>query len=137
MAIPAEDPNRPSGARADDRDARNWAVAAHLAWLVTFAGVPPPIGPLVVWLVKRNDHPFVDDQAREALNFQLSILIYAIVGALLAVVLGIATLGVGFLAVIPVAIAFGLVVLILPIVAAVRASEGDRYRYPLTLRLVT
>lgn len=146
MAIPVEDPNEPSpppggvgpdpSPRLSDRKARNWAVAAHLAWLVSTVGIPPPIGPLVVWLIKKDEHPFVEDQGREALNFQLSLIIYAVVGAIVALIVGFATLGLGFLALIPVAVLFLLLALILPIVAAVKASDGERYRYPMTLRLV-
>lgn len=144
MAIPIEDPNEPSppqdrsaSATGPDNEARNWAVAAHLSWLVTVVGVPPPIGPLVVWLIKRDEHPFVDDQGKEALNFQISILIYAVVGGIAAVIFGIVTLGIGLLAVIPVVILFLLLAFILPIIAAVKASDGERHRYPLTLRLIT
>lgn len=146
MAIPAEDPNEPGpqpgrvgpdrSPRLTDREAQNWAVAAHLAWLVSTVGIPPPIGPLVVWLIKKDDHPFVDDQGREALNFQISLIIYAVVGVVLALIIGFATLGLGFLALIPVAVLFLLLALILPIVAAIKASDGERYRYPMTLRLV-
>lgn len=120
-----------------DAEATNWAAGAHLASLVALVGVPSILGPLVVWLVKRDDHPFVADQARESLNFQISVLIYAIVGGIAALVFGLATLGIGFIAVIPIAIVFALGVFLLPIIAAIKASDGDRYRYPLTLRFIS
>ncbi|PSG98204.1 DUF4870 domain-containing protein [Thermoplasmatales archaeon SW_10_69_26] len=120
-----------------DQDATNWAAGAHLASLVVLVGVPPILGPLVVWLVKREDHPFVADQARESLNFQISVLIYTIVGGLAALILTIATVGLGLIAIVPIAIVFAIGVFLLPIVAAIKASEGRRYRYPLTLRLVS
>lgn len=120
-----------------DSDARNWAAGAHLASLVALVGIPSIVGPLIVWLVKRDDHPFVADQARESLNFQLSVIIYTIVGAIAALILTLATLGIGLLVVIPIALIFLVGVLLLPIFAAIKASEGQRYRYPLTMRLIS
>lgn len=128
-----------------DRDARTWATVAHLSPLAGLTGIPfaNVIGPLVVWLIKRQDHPFVDDQGKEALNFQLSLTLYAVaVGLVLAPVLFIGALlpvlpGLVF---VPVAIVgavallvFGLVMIV---VAALRANEGEAYRYPLTIRFV-
>ncbi|MDP8960135.1 MAG: DUF4870 domain-containing protein [Actinomycetota bacterium] len=84
------------------------------------------LGPLVVWLVKREDHPFVEMHAREALNFNLSVLLYFIVGVVLAFVL------IGFLLLAALAVIW----LVFTIIAAVRASNGEPYRYPLTIRLV-
>lgn len=136
-ARPLRGPRAHGPARMSDADATSWAAGAHLASLVAVAGVPSILGPLVVWLVKREDHPFVADQAREALNFQISVLIYAAVGAVLAFAFTLATMGVGLLAVVPAAVVFVVGVFLLPILAAVKASEGERYRYPLTLRLVS
>jgi len=117
-----------SAARATvDEAARNSAVAAHLS---TFAGLVVPfgsvIGPLAVWLTRRDRDPFIDDAGREALNFGISIAIYgvvALVGALMLV--GIPLLVVGVVAWV-----------VLGSLAAVKASQGQAYRYPLTLRLV-
>jgi uncharacterized protein len=110
-----------------DQEVRNTAVAAHLS---TLAGLVVPfgsvIGPLAVWLTRRDRDPFIDDTGREALNFGISIAIYglvALIGALLLV--GIPLLIVGTI---------GWVVL--ACLAAVKASQGQAYRYPLTLRLV-
>lgn len=90
------------------------------------------IGSLVVYLTGRGESPFVEDHAREAVNFQLSMLIYAAVGILLLIV----TLGVAFLIVVPVGIALWFIRLIVGIVASVAASRGEYYRYPLCLRLL-
>lgn len=123
-----------------DQDARKWASGAHLAWLVTVLGIPPVIGPLIVWLLKKDEHPFVDDQGKEALNFQLSILIYGFIAVVAVLTVGVLTLGLGLIALLPVAapvaLLFAIAVLVLPIVAAIKAREGVRYRYPLTLRLI-
>jgi uncharacterized Tic20 family protein len=107
-------------------DERNWAVAAHLsavvgAWL--FLGF---VGPLLVLLIRGDRSGFVREHAVEALNFNISVLLYSIVGWILVFVL------VGWL----VLAAVGLLWLIGTIVATVRAGRGQRYRYPLTIRLV-
>lgn len=120
-----------------DADARNWAAGAHLASLIALVGIPSVVGPLIVWLVKRDEHPFVADQATEALNFQISVLIYTVLGVIAALLFTVLTLGLGILVVLPIALIFLLGVLVLPILAAVRASDGERYRYPLTLRLIS
>jgi uncharacterized protein len=111
-------------------------MAAHLSSFAIFVGIPWFIGPLAVWLIKRNDDPFIDAHGKEALNFNLSLLIYAVAIAVGGVVLGVLTLG---LAVIPAAL-LGVALLVLwfvcTIIAAVKASGGETYRYPLTIPLV-
>ena len=106
---------------------RNTAVAAHLA---TFAGLVVPfgsvIGPLAVWLTRRDRDPFIDQAGREALNFGISIAIYG------SLVLVAALMLVG----IPVMIAGVIAWVVLASLAAVKASQGQPYRYPLTMRLV-
>ena len=110
------------------KTARNWAVAAHLSGLSLYLGIPfgNIIGPLLIWLFKRGESPFIEAQAKEALNFQLSITIYGVVAGLLIILL----VGV-FL--IPIVL---ILQIVLTIVAAVRASEGKAYTYPFTIRLV-
>lgn len=108
------------------QDAKNWAVIAHLSALVNLVGIPSVIGPLVVWLIKKDEDPFIDYHGKEALNFNISFMIYGIVSALLILV------GIGLLLLPIVLIAW----LVLVILAAVRASNGEYYRYPVTIRLV-
>jgi uncharacterized Tic20 family protein len=119
--------NNATQAGTVDQEVRNTAVAAHLS---TLAGLVVPfgsvIGPLAVWLTRRDRDPFIDDTGREALNFGISIAIYglvALVGALLLVG-------------IPLLIAGMIAWVVLACLAATRASQGQAYRYPLTLRLV-
>jgi uncharacterized protein len=119
--------NEATRAGATDQEVRNTAAAAHLS---TFAGLVVPfgsvIGPLAVWLTRRHQDPFIDQAGREALNFGISIAIYgmvALVGALMLV--GLPLLMVGVIAWV------GLASL-----AAAKASQGQAYRYPLTMRLV-
>jgi len=92
-----------------------------------FIGLPPVIGPLVVWLLKKNDDPYIDFHGKEAVNFNISFLIYMLVSGLLVFVV------VGFV-LLPIA---GLVWLVLVIVAAVKTSDGEYYRYPLTIRFIS
>ena len=117
-----------SAARATvDEAARNSAAAAHLS---TFAGLVVPfgsvIGPLAVWLTRRDRDPFIDQAGREALNFGITIAIYGAVLLVAALMLvGIPLLVVGVVAWV-----------VLASLAAVKASQGQPYRYPLTMRLV-
>ncbi len=117
-----------SAATVPDSEARNFSIFAHLGG---FAGYFIPFGnilaPLVVWILKRDEQPFVDHHGREALNFQISITIYAIVSGLLILVL------VGIL-LLPLVLLFDVIMMI---VAAVKASNGEHFRYPLSLRLVS
>lgn len=103
-------------------DSRGWAVAAHLLPFVSLA----IIGPLFVWLIKRDEDDFIEDHAREALNFQLSLFIYMIASVVLMLLI------VGFILFFVVAI-FGFV---WAIIAGVKAANGEQYRYPLTMRMV-
>lgn len=105
---------------------RNLATLSHLSAFVTFVGIPSMIGPLVMWLVHRND-PFVEEQAKDALNFNISFLIYGVVAAFSIILL------VGLIALPVVVITW----FVLVIVAAVKASQGEDYRYPFTIRFVS
>lgn len=90
------------------------------------------IGPLVIWLLKKDTMPFVNDQGREALNFNITVGI-----AFLALfVLTIVTLGIGALITLPLMIIIGIAWLVLTIIAAIKANEGVAYRYPFALRLI-
>lgn len=110
------------------QEARNWAMLCHLA---SFAGYVVPfgniIGPLVIWLIKKDTMPFVDAHGKEAVNFQISLTIYVMISFILIFAL------VG-LALVPILLLVGT---ILTVLAAVEASKGNMYRYPLTIRFVT
>lgn len=127
------DVGRSSGALPEpSADSRNFGALAHLSALVGFAGVPTFLGPLAAWLLLKDRDPFAAGQAREALNFNLSLLLYAGVGIALSII----TIGLGLLIVVPVAIVAALAWLVLTVLAAVRSADGQPYRYPMTLRLV-
>ncbi len=107
---------------------RTWGLIAHLSALAGLL-VPPighVLGPLVVWLVKREKSAFVADQAREALNFNITMTLVGIACVILAFIL------IGFFA----GVIAGLYWLVMVIVAGVKANEGVSYRYPFALRLV-
>lgn len=118
---------------------RQWAMFAHLSallgGLVTagWAGsIGCFIGPLVIWMVKKDTMPFVDDQAKEALNFNITVAIVFFV--LWAVTF--LTLFIGGVITLPLMVLVGLGWLVLVIIASIKANQGERYRYPLTMRLV-
>ena len=117
--------------------ARDVVVWTHLSALVGLLGIPSPLGPLVVWLVKRDSHPFVDAQGKEALNFNLSALIYILSLFVFGFIFSFVTLGFGIFLFVPAAIAAMVGWVVLVVVAAVKASRGEAYRYPLTIRFVT
>lgn len=122
-------PPPPDGNRDTSGDA-NIAVIAHIGTLINLITGLGFIVPLVIMLTKGRDSQLVRANAVESLNFQISIIIYALVSALLTVTVILAIIG------IPLLIALFILALILPIVAAVKTSNGESYRYPITLRLV-
>jgi uncharacterized protein len=112
---------------------RNWALASHVGTFVAAWFAMGFIAPLVIMLVKGNDSPFVRKHAVESLNFQISLLIYIVAGFLITLV----TFGIGALVVVPVAIVVGIFALVVIILATIKAANGEDYRYPLCLRLVS
>jgi uncharacterized Tic20 family protein len=115
----------PAGTMRPDEE-RNWSVAAHVSALLTLAGIPSVIGPLVVWLMKKDSSPSVDAHGKEAVNFNLSFILYGIVSFFLIFVL------VGFL-ILPIVL---ITWFVLVIVGTLNASRGEFYRYPLTIRFI-
>jgi uncharacterized Tic20 family protein len=109
-------------------DIRTWCVLCHAAALLGlfFHFLGHLLGPLIVWLVKRGDSPEVDAHGKESLNFQISMLIYDAIAAILCIVL------IG----IPILIALWVLNTVLVIIASIQASEGKFYRYPITIRLI-
>lgn len=132
-------PAAPSTPGAPSAEERQWAMFAHLSALLgglVTAGWAGSIGcflgPLVIWLVKKETMPFVDDQGKEALNFNITVGI----AFLALLLLSIMTLGIGLVIAVPAWVVIGIAWLVLTIIAAIKANEGVAYRYPFTLRLV-
>jgi uncharacterized protein len=129
---PPEPPPPPS-VMTSESDERTWAMLGHLSALSAFiTGLGCVIGPLIVWLVKRDTMPFAGEQALEALNFNIT----AIIAAVALGVFTLITLGIGALLTVPLAFVLFIGWFVLTIVAAVKANGGEHYRYPFTLRLV-
>ena len=107
---------------------RTWNAFCHASSLLgVFLHFPGHLlGPLIVWLVKRGDSPEIDAHGKESLNFQISMLIYNVVAAVLCLVL------IGF----ALLLILHILNLVLVIVASIQASEGKLYRYPITIRLI-
>jgi len=108
-----------------DKEARNWAMFCHLSALsgffIPFGNV---LGPLIVWVIKKDSSPFIDDQGKESLNFQLTVTIAVFVCFLLMLVL----IGVVLVAVV------GIYALVMTVIASINANDGVTYRYPYTFR---
>jgi uncharacterized Tic20 family protein len=122
-----------AGPHVSRDDSRNFALAAHLSALLSLFVGFPFIGPLVIYLMKKDD-AFVRAHAAEALNFNLSVMLYGVVLGILGLVLLIVVVGIFvWLLLIPLFFAW----LVLTIVAAVKAGQGETYRYPLTIRFVS
>ena len=103
------------------QDSRNLGMLCHLLGFLTSF-----LGPLILWLIKKDDDPFVDDQGKEALNFQITMAIAYAVGAITAF------LCIGFV----IMAAAGICSIIFCIMGCIKASNGEAYRYPVCLRLV-
>ena len=116
-----------TAANGVNAEEKQWGMFAHLASL---AGIIIPLGnllgPLIVWLVKKDTMPFVADQGKEALNFNITVFIAAFISGILTLVL------IGFL-LLPLV---GLAWLIFTIIGAMKANNGEAYRYPFALRLI-
>ena len=106
---------------AESPDAKTWAMLAHL--LAIFLGWLPP---LIIWLVKKDESPFVNQQGKEALNFELTLIIGAMVGALTACLL------IGWF----ILVAVWVVNIVFGIIATKTVNKGQPYRYPLCIRFI-
>ncbi|MHC4113113.1 MAG: DUF4870 domain-containing protein, partial [Planctomycetota bacterium] len=113
-----------------NKDARMWAMFCHLGGLAALLPILPIIGgiiaPLIIWQIKKEEHPFVNEQGKEAVNFQISILIYELVAGLLFF----ACVGTLLL---PAVMIFDIVFLV---IAAIKANDGFHYRYPLCIHFI-
>jgi uncharacterized Tic20 family protein len=112
------------------KDARRWALFCHLSGVAGMLPIAPVVGsviaPLIIWQMKKDDFEFVNEQGKEAVNFQISILIYAFVAALLC-------FGCVGVALLPAVYIFDLIFLL---IAAVKANDGQHYRYPLSIQFI-
>ena len=110
-------------------------MLCHLSALAGFVGVPLGniLGPLIVWQIKKNEIPSVEVHGKAALNFQLTVLIAALVVGAAALVGFLFCFG---LLLVPVLILIGLAGLIFPIIAGIKANNGEDYKYPYSIEFV-
>ncbi len=114
-------------AKMDEVQEKSWGMFCHLAALAGFV-IPfgNIIGPLIIWLIKKDESPYVDKQGKESLNFQISVTLYCIIAAVLIIVV----IGIFLL------IAIGIGTLVLIIVGAIKANNREEFSYPLTIRFI-
>jgi len=119
--------NRVLKANLPDKDERTWGMLCHLsafsAYFIPFAGI---LAPLIIWLIKKDEMPFVDDQGKESLNYQLTLFVAVVISIMLCVIF-IGFLMLAFLAV------YNIIILI---VASIKANDGIYFRYPHTIRFL-
>lgn len=121
--VPVEEPTE----GAVPKEARTWGMLCHLSalagYIIPFGNV---IGPLVFWLLKKEEFPFVEEQGKEALNFQITMAICGIVATvLIAVVIGLLLL--------PAVAIFNLVMIIM---GSIKANKGESFRYPISIKFI-
>jgi uncharacterized Tic20 family protein len=126
---PQEQPDMPDLPEGPSKDDRLWATFCHLAAFVGYIGVPfgQILGPLIIWLIKKEESPFIDANGKKALNFQISIMIYMLASIPLAcggpLIL---------LAIVPLII----VNVIYTIIAAIKANDGQEVSYPISIGFI-
>jgi uncharacterized Tic20 family protein len=121
------------GSKEINKNALMWAMFCHLTGL---AGLPLPVignivAPLVIWQIKKDDFPFVDEQGKEAVNFQISMSLYGLIGSIACLITCIGVILIPF-----VVAAIYIIDFIFLLIAAVKANNGHHYHYPLTVRFV-
>ena len=116
-----------SSENSPDKDARNWAMICHLSALSGyFIPLGNLLGPLIIWAIKKDEFAFVDQQGKEAINFQLSMTIaYLVSCVLIILVIGIFLLGI-----------LAVYALVMIIIASIKSNDGIDFRYPYVIRFV-
>ncbi len=125
-----EAPQQASPAAAEiPKDAKTMAMLCHLlAIAIVFVGPLAFLGPLIIWLIKKDEHQFIDEQGKESVNFQITVLIAMVA----TFILGFITCGIGFFLMPVVAI----VDIVFCVIATIKANNGEHYRYPFSWRLI-
>jgi uncharacterized Tic20 family protein len=115
-------------AKKKKNEANTWAMFCHLTALSTYIGIPfgHLIVPLIIWLIKREEFAFVDEQGKESLNFQISMTIYGIVAGLLCLAM------IGFVLIPVIVVAH----IVLTILATVKTNQGEGYHYPFAIKFI-
>lgn len=131
--IPFAQPPEPPAGLSPDNSEKQFALFVHLSALIGFfIPLGNIIAPLVMWQIKKNESAFIDDQGKEAVNFNLTLLLVG----LALIVLTLITFGLAIFLTAPLGLVLGVVWLIFAILAGIKANEGVAYRYPYILRLI-
>ncbi|MFC4991250.1 DUF4870 domain-containing protein [Rubritalea tangerina] len=111
-----------------NKDERTWAMGAHLSTFLGWSCIPFAniIAPLLIWQIKKDSMPFTADQAKEALNFQISLFLYAVISVILCLLV------IGYLGL----LAILALNIFCTVMAAIKSNEGIAYRYPCTIRFI-
>ncbi|MEE4312409.1 MAG: DUF4870 domain-containing protein [candidate division KSB1 bacterium] len=114
-------------AQPPSKDEKMWAMLCHVSTIIGFV-IPfgNILAPLVIWLIKKDEYPLVNDQGKEAVNFQITMTIAILISAFLTIIL------IG----IPLLIALGIAWIVLIVIASMKSYEGEEYRYPYAIRLI-
>jgi uncharacterized Tic20 family protein len=113
--------------RENKKQARTWGMLCHLAALLGYIGpLLNLLGPFVVWLIKKNEFSFVDEQGKESMNFQITMTLLAVLAMLLIVI------KIGILLI----IAIGIANVVFVIIASVKTNNGESYQYPFKIRFI-
>jgi uncharacterized protein len=128
-------PRAPAPPPNPEGQARTWNMLCHLSALAGFVGVPfgNILGPLIVWQIKKNEFPSVDVHGKAALNFQITVTLAALAGFFVAFVLSFFCIG---WLLFPIVILIGLAGLVFSVIAAVKANNGEDYKYPYSFEFV-
>jgi uncharacterized protein len=129
---PASSPTPPPN---PESHARTWNMLCHLSVLSVFIGIPfgNIIGPLLVWQIKKNEIPSVEIHGKAALNFQITVTIAILVGAIAAFVLSFFCIG---YLLFPVVMLIGLAGLVYSVIAGIKANNGEDFKYPFSIEFV-
>jgi len=116
---------------------KNYSAITHLSgfsgWFIPFGNI---IAPLIMWIIKKNESIFIDEHGKAAVNFQLSIMLYCFLLAILILPITILTLGLGLIAIIIAIIPAAILNIVLIISASIKASNGEYYNYPFTIEFI-
>ena len=116
---------------------KNYSSITHLSgfagWFIPFGNI---IAPLVMWIAKKNDSTYIDEHGKAAVNFQLSLILYGFLLAILIIPITILTLGLGLIAILIAIIPAIILKIVLIISASIKASNGEYYDYPFTIQFI-
>jgi uncharacterized Tic20 family protein len=112
-------------------DDRSMAMLCHLLSILTGF-----IGPLILWLVKKDTSPFVNHHGKEALNFQITMLLVSLGIVIVSAIVALVTFGMGIFALFPVFLVLPVLILIAEIMACIAANRGEWHRYPCCIRIL-